>query len=63
MGTSFWAGLMDWLRTRVVEDQLISADDPELLVVTDDVEEVIDIVCAARDGFGDQASAGGSASA
>ena len=63
MGTSFWAGLMDWLRTRVVEDQLISADDPELLVVTDDVEEVVEIVCAARDGFGDQASAGGSASA
>jgi uncharacterized protein (TIGR00730 family) len=49
MGTRFWAGLVDWIRERLVEDALISADDPELLYVTDDPEQVVEIICASRD--------------
>jgi uncharacterized protein (TIGR00730 family) len=43
VGTEFWGGLVDWIRTRLVDDELISASDPDLLVVTDDPAEI----CAA----------------
>jgi hypothetical protein len=50
MGTSFWAGLLGWVRERLVEDEVISAGDPDLLVVTDDPAEAVAIVkdCARR---------------
>ena len=43
VGTEFWGGLVDWIRTRLVEDELISASDTDLLIVTDDPTEI----CAA----------------
>jgi uncharacterized protein (TIGR00730 family) len=49
VGTEFWGGLLAWVRERLVADGVIDADDPELLRVTDDPEEVVRIVCAARD--------------
>jgi uncharacterized protein (TIGR00730 family) len=45
----FWAGLVEWIRERLVEDALISADDPDLLYVTDDPEQAVEIICASRD--------------
>jgi uncharacterized protein (TIGR00730 family) len=50
VGTEFWAGLVTWIRDRLVADELITADDPDLLVVTDDVDEVIHTVrdCSLR---------------
>lgn len=44
VGSSYWSGLIDWIRTTVAERGLISPDDVELLHVTDDAEEAVRIV-------------------
>jgi hypothetical protein len=49
VGTEFWGGLATWVRERLVADSVIDADDPDRLRLTDDPEEVVRIVCAARD--------------
>jgi uncharacterized protein (TIGR00730 family) len=49
VGTEFWNGLLVWVRERLVADGLIDADDPGLLRVTDDPDEVVRIVAGARD--------------
>jgi uncharacterized protein (TIGR00730 family) len=41
MGSDFWERPMNFIRTRMVEDGVISASDPDLLRVTDDVDEAI----------------------
>ena len=48
--TEHWAGMLDWIRKEVLEDRLISAGDVDLLSVTDDIEEAVEIVidCYAR---------------
>jgi uncharacterized protein (TIGR00730 family) len=50
VGTEFWSGLVAWIRDRLVADELIAADDPNLLVVTDDLDVVVRTVleCAER---------------
>jgi uncharacterized protein (TIGR00730 family) len=48
VGTAFWGGLLAWVREQMVSERYISATDPELLFVTDDPEEIVDIVCAGR---------------
>jgi uncharacterized protein (TIGR00730 family) len=48
VGTRFWSGLVAWIHERLVEDSLIAADDPELLIVTDDVDEVVATVLTGR---------------
>jgi uncharacterized protein (TIGR00730 family) len=48
VGTKFWGGLVDWIRTRLVDDALISANDPRLLTVTDDPQEIVRAVCAGQ---------------
>lgn len=50
-GTEFWCGLVDWLRDRVVAEGLMSPEDMDLFVVTDDLGEVVRIcaeACALR---------------
>ncbi len=42
--TDHWAEMLDWVREELLTDRLISPDDLELLHVTDDVEEVVEIV-------------------
>lgn len=41
MGTEYWAGLLEWMRTRMVDDGYINAEDNDLLLLTDDVDEAI----------------------
>ncbi|GAB3648833.1 TIGR00730 family Rossman fold protein [Corynebacterium nasicanis] len=41
LGTEFWAGLIDWIRERVLAEGLISPDDMDLFLVTDSVEEAV----------------------
>lgn len=48
VGTEFWGGLVDWIRTRLVDDELISATDPALLTVTDDPREILRAVCKGQ---------------
>jgi predicted Rossmann-fold nucleotide-binding protein len=44
VGTAFFGGLMDWVRTRLVGDGMIDAADLDLVVVTDDPAEVVEIM-------------------
>jgi uncharacterized protein (TIGR00730 family) len=39
--SSYWAGLSDWLRERLVADGMIAPSDVDLLTVTDDPDEVV----------------------
>lgn len=49
MGTTFWSGLIDWIKERLIGDKLISADDLNLFTVTDDTDHVIQsIIQSAR---------------
>jgi uncharacterized protein (TIGR00730 family) len=59
VGTRFWGDLAEWVRGRLVEDRFIGADDPRLLLITDDADEIVRTICdcAAR-----QESAGGATS-
>jgi len=50
VGTTFWRELGEWVRGRLVDDRFIAADDPRLLLVTDDPDEIVRTICdcAAR---------------
>ena len=43
-GTAFWAGLFEWIQTRMLEDGYISKADLRLLRVTDSLQEIVDII-------------------
>jgi hypothetical protein len=47
MGTEYWAGLIDWLGTTMVRAGKISPTDMDLLHITDDVDEVVQIMLDA----------------
>ena len=44
MGTEFWGGMVDWLRDRLAGNKKIAPDDLDLLTVTDDLDEVMDVL-------------------
>ncbi len=48
-GTEFWQGLLDWVNTTLLKEGLISPEDLDLITLTDDVDEVIDIMLKHRD--------------
>jgi uncharacterized protein (TIGR00730 family) len=41
MGTDYWGGLLDWLKTSALDHGTISEKDLRLLHVTDDLEEAV----------------------
>jgi len=43
-GSEFWAGLVEWFRTSLIEMGTISPDDMNLFTVTDDVDEVVSAI-------------------
>ena len=43
-GSEYWAGLIDWLRDVARPERMISKRDLRLFSVTDDVDEVVDII-------------------
>ncbi|QNN55059.1 TIGR00730 family Rossman fold protein [Nocardioides mesophilus] len=49
VGTAYWSGLVDWLRDTVLADGKVSAQDLEMLQLTDDVDEAVAIMVAARE--------------
>ena len=49
LGTSYWAGLVDWLRHTVLRDGKISETDFDLFHLTDDVDEAVAIMAASRE--------------
>jgi uncharacterized protein (TIGR00730 family) len=44
VGTAFFAGLLGWIRETLVGQGMIAAGDLDLVVVTDDPKEVVEIV-------------------
>ena len=49
MGVDYWSGLLDWLRGTVLAQGKISETDLEMLVLTDDVDEAVELMVKARD--------------
>ena len=49
-GRSYWEDLLDWTRERLLAERMISPEDVELLAVTDEPAEAVQIVvdCYAR---------------
>lgn len=47
-GSHYWSGLIDWLRDTVLASGAISPEDVGLLQVSDDIDEVIDILVSRR---------------
>ena len=47
VGSDYWSGLLDWVRTRMLAEGKIAADDVEILQVSDDADEVASIVWEA----------------
>ena len=61
MGTSYWQGLLDWLRESALAAGTISAEDLDLVTLTDDVDEAVaTIVASDRVRAGDTAEGTGS---
>jgi uncharacterized protein (TIGR00730 family) len=49
-GIDYWSGLLDWIRETMLHEGKISADDLELLVVTDSPHEAVEAIRAAQRG-------------
>jgi uncharacterized protein (TIGR00730 family) len=47
VGSWYWQGLLDWLRTTVLDSGTVSAPDLDLVQLTDDVDEVVRIITTA----------------
>jgi predicted Rossmann-fold nucleotide-binding protein len=58
-GTEYWGGLLDWIRSTLIESATISADDVELFRLTDDVSEVIKTIQEAEAARQQEGSPGG----
>jgi uncharacterized protein (TIGR00730 family) len=55
VGTAFFGGLIDWIRARLVGDGMIEAADLDLVVVTDDPDEIVEIMKRASRRRGEDA--------
>jgi uncharacterized protein (TIGR00730 family) len=45
-GTTYWSGLLDWLKAVPLDEGKISPEDLTLFTVTDDVEEAVKVILA-----------------
>jgi hypothetical protein len=48
-GTEFWQGLMEWIKTTLIEYQTVSEEDLSFITLTDDPQEVLEIMIRHRD--------------
>jgi uncharacterized protein (TIGR00730 family) len=47
VGTEYWSGLCEWMRTEMLAEGRIAAEDLEMLHLCDDPAEVVEVVSAA----------------
>ena len=47
-GTEYWGGLIDWLRDTMLHSSKINEPDLDMLKLTDDVDEAVEIVTRAE---------------
>ena len=50
VGVDYWSGLLAWLRETVLADGKVSEKDFDMFVLTDDIDEAVALMVAARDG-------------
>lgn len=43
-GAEYWKPFVDWVSSRLVGDGLISSDDLDLMFVTDDLDEIVELL-------------------
>jgi uncharacterized protein (TIGR00730 family) len=55
VGSAYWGGLLDWVRSTVLDEGKVSAKDLDLITLTDDVDEAVRIIDAAMSGHRDDA--------
>ena len=48
-GSDFWRGLVDWIEARPLVEGMISPEDMDLLLVTDDPEEAVQAIVSCYD--------------
>jgi uncharacterized protein (TIGR00730 family) len=48
-GSDYWSGMIEWLNQSVLADGYVSQADLDIIDVTDDVDEVVAMMVAARD--------------
>jgi uncharacterized protein (TIGR00730 family) len=48
-GSDYWSEMVEWIRDELLADGMISPEDVELLHVTDDPEEAVQLVCRCYD--------------
>ena len=48
VGSTYWSGLLEWVRSTLVERAAIDVSDLALVRVTDDAQEAVDLVVSAR---------------
>ena len=48
-GSEFWQGLVDWIKTTLVKNKTISEKDLDLITITDDPQEVLEIMSCHRE--------------
>ena len=53
VGSDWWGGMLDWMRGRMGETAKVGPGDLDLVQVTDDPQEVVDVICkgAERQGL------------
>jgi uncharacterized protein (TIGR00730 family) len=44
VGKNYWSGLLDWIKLRLLEDQMISPKDLDIFQIVEEPEEVVDAV-------------------
>ncbi len=44
VGKNYWSGLFDWIKLRLLEDQMISPKDLDIFQIVEEPEEVVDAV-------------------
>ncbi|MDN6380489.1 MAG: LOG family protein, partial [Brevibacterium aurantiacum] len=49
-GSDYWQGLIDWMTTTLLAEGTISDKDLNLFTLTDDIDEVVDIIGTAIKG-------------
>ena len=58
LGTSYWQGLLDWMRDTQLAGGMISQRDLDFLTLTDDVDEAVSLMVDARNGDAGNGDAG-----
>ncbi len=56
-GADYWKGLIEWLRGTVLADGKIAAPDLDLMLLTDDVDRIVEYIVASAQERSEQESA------